>query len=348
MRFNKLLIIALFSILNCAYLFSAPQIKILTAKDTTIVRLEFPSPTKPKLISVSSQEFKLTLPFPVAELELNPRGVIKDILLKKDSTSSNLTFLLKKPCEWFARSINNGYEVWIFPQKVTKIKTIVLDPGHGGIDPGAISRSGIKEKDVNLAIAKMLKKQLERAGLKVFMTREQDEFVSLVQRTQFANSKKADIFISLHCNAAARNRYASGFETYFLSEARTDLERAALMRENASLQYEKDFTNQNASLDLILADLMQAEQLKESYNLALAIQTSAVKILKDTDRGVKQAGFFVLRGCFMPAVLIECGFLTNRTQARQLNDPKYQNKVAEAIYQGIMNYIKDYEDRYGL
>ncbi|MCS7257894.1 MAG: N-acetylmuramoyl-L-alanine amidase [candidate division WOR-3 bacterium] len=324
------------------------EAKIVALKDTTIIQFESAGTLRPKLVSSSPTEFKLNINCQLSNLELSPKGLIKDIKAQKDSVQTTLTFFLKKPCNWYARSTPSGYEVCIFPQNVTKIKTIVLDPGHGGIDPGAISKSGIKEKNVNLAIAKLLKKKLEKAGLKVFMTRDQDEFVPLALRTQFANNKNADLFISLHCNASASNKYASGFETYFLSEARTDLERAALMRENEALKYEKDKKNLDADLDLVLADLLQTEQLKESYNLALAIQTAAVNILKDTDRGVKQAGFYVLRGCFMPAVLVECGFLSNRVQARQLNDPKYQNKIAEAIYQGIINYIKDYESRYGL
>jgi N-acetylmuramoyl-L-alanine amidase len=177
------------------------------------------------------------------------------------------------------------------------------------------------------------------------MTRSDDRFVALSERTRFANEKKTDLFISIHCNANDNSRKVNGFETYFLSEAKTDWERAVLARENGALKFEQgnvDSLTQD-DVSLILADLSQNEFLKESYALALEIQTAGVDILKDVDRGVRQAGFYVLRGSFMPAVLVECGFLSNPSEEKKLASGKYRESIARAIFLGITNYIRDYE-----
>jgi N-acetylmuramoyl-L-alanine amidase len=322
------------------------SVSISEKKDTTIVSFEIHGDFNFEPFKTQEKSLKLIFNLPTCVTTINPLGIIKNVIIvNKDSARSTFEFIFKESQDFYFQKSESGLILKAYPKLIRKIRRVVIDPGHGGIDPGAISKSGIKEKNINLQIARLLKKQLEKEGLEVYLTRSDDEFVPLAARTNFANKIKADLFISIHCNSSAANKYASGFETYFLSEARTDLERAALLRENEALKYESDFSNKEVSLDLVLADLYQTEQLTESYNLALQIQTQAVKILKGTDRGVRQAGFFVLRGAFMPAVLIECGFLSNRSEAQRLTNPNYQNLIIKAISEGVMNYVKDYNRR---
>ncbi len=225
--------------------------------------------------------------------------------------------------------------------------TIVIDPGHGGRDPGAIGFSGrIYEKDIVLKVAHKIKQLVEdNLDVRVLLTREDDRFIPLQQRTAFANRNQANLFISLHCNAAP-NRSAKGVEVFFLSVARTDDARAVEMMENAVVEkYEggAEAVKRYDDLTYILMDMAQAEQLKESSYLAIKLQANLVRFSAAVDRGVKQAGFYVLRGAFMPSVLVELGFLSNREEERKLNDPEYQKVLAEAIYEGIKSYMFNYE-----
>jgi len=226
-----------------------------------------------------------------------------------------------------------------------RIKTIVIDPGHGGKDPGGLGRK-YHEKDVVLQIAKKLKSRLEaELDVNVILTRSTDQFVSLSDRTAFANQHKGDLFISLHCNASTA-RSATGLEVYILSAARTDEERAIEAMENSVvLQYEggRDAVKRYDDLQFILATMIQAEQLEESYDLAVRLQTELVNKTKFSDRGVKQAGFYVLRGAFMPAVLIELGFITNDKEAEDMMTSAYQNRAISAIVDGIVSFKMKYD-----
>lgn len=229
----------------------------------------------------------------------------------------------------------------------TSFHTIVIDPGHGGKDPGAIGFSGrVYEKNVVLSVAHKIKEMVEEnLDVRVLLTREDDRFIPLQERTAFANRNQANLFISLHCNAAP-NRSASGIEVYFLSVARTDDARAVEMMENAVVEkYEGglEAVKRYDDLTYILMDMAQAEQLKESSYLAIKLQANLVKTTRAKDRGVKQAGFYVLRGAFMPSVLVELGFISNREEERKLNNSEYQKLLAEAIYEGIKSYIFNYE-----
>lgn len=323
------------------------SISLSVIKDTTLLVFEVDTNIKISTSILNNSTLKLVFSSKSAVSSIKPKGIIKKIDIRTDSTKTNFDLTMERPYAYRRINETNTVIYKFFAVPIREIKTIVLDPGHGGVDPGAVGRKGTQEKEINLIIAKIIKKRLEDFGIKVVLTRTDDSFVALADRTRFANNKKADLFISLHCNASNNNRKASGFETYFLSEAKTDLERAALARENGALKYESDNKDPivKDELSLILADLSQNEYLRESYNLAYQIQTSAVEALKDVDRGVKQAGFFVLRGCFMPSVLIECGFLSTLSEEKKLTNSKYREDVARAIYIGIVNYIKDYEKR---
>lgn len=309
--------------------------------------LEVDSSTNILYQRLSHSQLNITVKAPTPIQNLKPKGIIKKIVINTDSVKTTFDITFDKNYDYRKQSTKENITLKFFPVPIRDIKTIILDPGHGGIDLGAVGRKKLQEKEANLAIAKLLKKKLENYGLKVLMTRSDDRFVALSERTRFANEQKADLFISIHCNASNTNKKALGFETYFLSEAKTDWERAVLARENGALKYEASDADPliQDDIGLILADLTQNEFLKESYSLAYEIQTSGVDVLKDVDRGVKQAGFYVLRTSFMPAVLIECGFISNLSEEKKLATNKYRESIAQSIFSGVVNYIKDYEKR---
>ncbi|MEO0084002.1 MAG: N-acetylmuramoyl-L-alanine amidase [candidate division WOR-3 bacterium] len=323
------------------------SISLSKIKDTILMVFEVDTATQFTVSRVSNCRLKIEANARSTIEQLKPYGDIQKLVINSAENHSTFDLTFNKPFDYRKQKTVSSVLIKFFPMAIREIKTIVLDPGHGGVDPGAIGKKKLLEKNVNLAIAMILKKKLENYGLKVLMTRTDDRFVALSERTRFANEKKADLFISIHCNASEHNKQACGFETYFLSEAKTDWERAVLARENGALRFEISDTNPlvKNDLDLILADLTQNEFLKESYNLAYEIQTAGINILTNVDRGVRQAGFYVLRGCFMPSVLIECGFISNPTEEKKLANAKYREKIAQAIYTGIINYIKDYEKR---
>lgn len=226
--------------------------------------------------------------------------------------------------------------------KDKSVKVIVLDPGHGGNDPGAVGFvRKLKEKDVNLAVCLKLKPMLEKElGVTVLMTRSDDRFITLQNRTKFANENRADIFVSVHTNAS-NSRTARGVETFYLSTALTSDARAVEALENNVVeQYEGGAATKQKydNLAFILSDLSQTEHLENSNNMALLIQQNLVAGTKSVDRGVKQANFYVLRGAFMPAVLIELGFITNAEEEALLANEQYQERLARTIFEGLKRF----------
>ncbi len=225
------------------------------------------------------------------------------------------------------------------------VKRIVIDPGHGGKDPGCNASGGVKEKNIVLSIARILKKKIkEEIGCEVFLTRNRDVFLPLERRTAIANMKKADLFISLHVNAH-RNRKISGLETYFLNMATDERSVMVAARENATS--EKNISD----LQTILNDLMLNTKIAESSRLAHSVQKGMVSRVRRRYKrarslGVKQAPFYVLIGAQMPSVLVETGFLTNRTERKRLLSKRYQESVAEGICAGIKTYIKSIDQKY--
>ena len=227
------------------------------------------------------------------------------------------------------------------------IRRIVLDPGHGGKDPGAVGYSKKNfEKEVVLELALKLKKKLEQQlDVVVLLSRDKDEFVSLQQRTKFANDNHADLFISLHCNAH-RNSKVDGIEVYYLSTAKTDEARAVEAMENQVVyEYEggQEAVKKYDDLAFILADMAQSEHLEESFNLGANLQTALVSATKAYDRGVKQANFYVLRGAFMPSVLLEFGFLSNKEEEKKLVNSSYQDKLIDSVFIGIRDFKMKYD-----
>lgn len=218
-----------------------------------------------------------------------------------------------------------------------KVKRVIIDAGHGGHDTGAIGPNGVKEKDITLAIAKMLEKNLKKQGFEVLMTRTDDRFVALEERTRFANRRRGDLFVSIHCNAHP-SRKMRGIETYTLNVTSDKYAIRLAARENASS--EKTLSD----LQFILADLATKANTTDSQRLARAVQSSLVASHardknKPRDLGVKQALFYVLLGARMPAILVETAFLSNPIDEKRLNTAEYQQRLADAIGRGIARFV---------
>ncbi|HBU05891.1 MAG TPA: hypothetical protein DEA95_04780 [Nitrospiraceae bacterium] len=228
---------------------------------------------------------------------------------------------------------------------VPALTTIVLDPGHGGRDPGAVGPNGLYEKDVVLDIALKLKKALsENQAFKVFLTRERDIFIPLEERTAFANSKNADLFISIHANASP-NRSARGIETYLLNWTNDEESIRVSARENAiSIKKMKAQMNKfKSEVSVILGDLMRDNKRDESIKLANYIQNSIISGLGENysevrNHGVKNALFYVLFGAKMPSVLAEVSFISNPVEEKLLSKEDYKTHIAKAMADGVNTY----------
>jgi len=259
-------------------------------------------------------------------------------------------YLSAKTALFISEDIFGIKERGVLPAPVHKINTVVIDPGHGGKDPGAVSRYGTREKDIVLDISKRLKKDLEKKGLKVYLTRDRDVFIPLQERPVYANKINADLFISVHANAAKRSRYVKGFEVYYLSEATDDNSRALAAAENASLKFEKSRKDQDkaeSSKNPTLWDLKFTEQRRVSKELAHYICNITSDNLGMKKRGVKGARFVVLKGTTMPAVLVEVGFLTNAGEESKLKKSYFREKIATAITDSVLAYKREYEQTDG-
>lgn len=231
------------------------------------------------------------------------------------------------------------------PRDLPGIRTIVIDPGHGGKEVGAMGSQGLLEKDLTLAISRRLREMLGGSlGVRVILTREDDSVVTLDQRTSIANQYGADLFLSIHLNAAPV-RGAKGSETYFLSlEASDERARIAAERENQS---RPGFGSDN-DLDLILWDLAQQRYLRESSQFAEFVQEEMAEATGIEKRGVKQAPFRVLLGASMPAALVEVGFISNPDEEVRLQDAAYQTIIARALTRAIERYKQAYDTRAGV
>lgn len=223
---------------------------------------------------------------------------------------------------------------------LSRIKRVVIDAGHGGHDPGAIGKSGLKEKDVVLDIAKKLEQLFSESGIEVVMTRAHDTFVSLEQRAEIANRSGADLFFSIHANAN-RVRWLNGFEVYYISPYIDDNQRAMQSARSSNLNLDKAYFS-NASLDLkaTLWDMLHTYNRAESMSLAYSLCDSMRRTLDAKILGVKAAGFSVLKGTQMPAVLIEVGFISNNDEEGLLRNTYYRQQLADAIFQGTREYAR--------
>lgn len=224
--------------------------------------------------------------------------------------------------------------------RVRKLREVILDAGHGGKDPGTIGYAKSLEKEVVLDITKRLKRMLEEQGIKVHMTRTNDKFISLQDRTAFASRTKADAFISIHANSA-KKRSVQGVEVFALrnlsAAEKNDVKRTAnrkIMLD--SLAADKS----NPYLEVLVDELMYSHKQGESYRLAQNIGKDLSRSLKIRHRGTKTAGFYVLRNTLIPAVLVEVGFLSNPKEERMLKSGRYREKVARSIARSLIGYSK--------
>lgn len=220
-----------------------------------------------------------------------------------------------------------------FPERVR----VILDPGHGGADPGAVGEGNLLEKDIVLEIALKARDLLEAEGYRVFLTREDDRFVSLRNRARLANRLRADLFVSIHANAAG-NRQARGTETFYHAPASDPWSRAVALLENAPLRLEDSSGRGEAILPP--AHNSGDERRWKSIQAAAAVQRRLSAAARSPDRGIKAAEFYVLRHTRMPSILVETGFLSNRQEGSALADRGYRRRLAEAIARGIRDYLE--------
>ena len=225
---------------------------------------------------------------------------------------------------------------------------IVIDPGHGGKDAGAIGVNGVKEKDINLSVALKLGKLIEQdmKDVKVVYTRKDDTFVELFKRGKIANEKGGKLFISVHCNSIAKKPSdASGFEVYLLRPGRTSEAIAIAERENSVIQYEENPEKYEKLTDenFILVTMAHSAYMKYSEKFSDILNKQMGVDMSIPSRGIKQAGFYVLVGASMPSVLIETGFLSNKNDATYLKSSKGQNEIAGAVFKAIKSFREYYE-----
>jgi N-acetylmuramoyl-L-alanine amidase len=226
---------------------------------------------------------------------------------------------------------------------------LVIDPGHGGKDSGAVGPSGLKEKDVVLDIGLRLRDLVEKTlGMEVIMTRTDDTFIPLRDRAAIANTAKGDFFVSIHANASLHGR-AEGFETFFLSHEASDSEaRESAIRENEVIDLEGLNRRSADNLKIVLWDMAQNEYINQSSRLAEIIQNELDKIQKVANRGIKTAPFYVLMGAAMPAVLVEVAFINNPEGERSLSAEAYRQSLCEALFQAISEFKGYFEKEMGM
>jgi len=217
---------------------------------------------------------------------------------------------------------------------------IILDPGHGGKDPGAISKTKIREKDIVLKISAKLAAILRKKGAEVSFTRQNDRFIELGKRNEIANRRQCDLFLSIHANASPR-KDSEGIEIYYLNKATDSASRRIAARENAGApKKEKD-------IEMILSDLIQTAATEESAELAKKVAGSIRHRMQKKYRvkeiGVKTALFYVLVGAKCPSLLIETGFITNPKEGRRLKQARYQMDLVRSIAEGISVYLSGLE-----
>ncbi len=274
----------------------------------------------------------------------NNVNIVKKFIL--DANAQNKKYRLVIDLEVGAtsntKSNNNKNTTYYNPNKK---KVIVLDPGHGGKDPGAIGAyNKTYEKNITLSMGKELKKHLEKAGFEVYMTRSTDIFIPLRKRVEIARNYHADLFISIHADSA-KNKKAQGLSIYTLSEVASDKEAASLAEsENkADIIDGMDFSDNSADINDVLISLSQNDSRNKSSKFSSYVvqeMNKKVKLMPDTHRF---AGFAVLKAPDIPSVLLELGFLSNYTEEKYLRQPSYRNKLAEAVTKAVVRYFKDPE-----
>ena len=341
---------------------SVEELRYRSYPSYTRVVLETAAPV-PYTLTQTSEEVRLR--FPRLALE-EPRsenvrdGLVKDVRLEPAAAETVLRVALDaRAGEVKASTLQDPARVVLDIYRsrepvaagerlaAAPLKVIVIDPGHGGHDPGAKGPAGVQEKDVVLDVARRVARMAEDGlGVKVLMTRSTDTFIPLRDRTTFANKQRADLFVSIHANAHPR-AVSEGVEVYFLSSEASDREsRQVAAVENGVIQLENPNSRPKGDvLKAMLWELAQSEFQRDSSHLAETVLDSMTQSMRLVPRGVKQAGFYVLGGATMPAILIEIGFLTNQKEERKLGTPEHREAVARAIVAGLADYKRRHDQR---
>lgn len=259
------------------------------------------------------------------------------IHFKKDGSKILVNITPSKTKSKYKKTVTTKY---IAPTRLDRNKVIVIDPGHGGKDPGATGYKKYREKVVVLQIGQKLKKVLRSRGYTVYMTRDSDRFITLRNRTRFANRKKADIFISIHANAVSKKNAnkAHGLECYFLDKSRSSRAKRVAAVENKADIRDMGFYAKESFLNTL-----NYHNIIAANKLAIDLQRGALGLLKKhyrvNDAGVREGPFWVLVGAQMPAVLVETGFITNPKEAKHLVNAKYQERMAIGLANGVERYF---------
>lgn len=327
-----------------AFLLSSPNRLVIDVKNASL-------PTTPKVTPN-----KIISGFRVGDLA-NVKGkrlvftLNSDVNIKKkfaiepNAAQKNWRLVLDVSTQGFNLPSGNVSTKATTTNNARRQKIVVLDPGHGGKDPGAIGRSfKTYEKNITLSMGQELKKQLESKGFKVYMTRSTDIFIPLRKRVDIARSYHADLFISLHADSTV-NRKAQGLSIYTLSENASDKEAAALAeRENkADIIDGMDFSDNSPEINDVLISLSQNDSRNKSSKFAGYVVDDIKKQVTLVSNAHKFAGFAVLKAPDIPSVLLEMGYLSNYTEEKYLRQPNYRKKIAESITRAVVKYFKDPE-----
>ncbi len=283
-------------------------------------------------------------------IEILPKPDRKEVLVilrtKENVSEEDLAELREEqthePSDSIKKQLEEERRKWL-------IDRVVIDPGHGGRDPGTIGLDKTYEKDIVLAISLKLGEIIrkEMPGVKVIYTRKSDKFLPLRRRTEIANEKNGKVFISIHANWAPKKRI-SGFETYLLGPEKGEMAREVVLKENSVINFEDESSRQEyQGINRILATLAQNAFMRHSEYLASLVQKNLDRQLHSLgipNRGVKQAPFWVMVGATMPSILVETGFVSNAYNLKILKTAAYQYKIARGIFEGLKQFKHDYEN----
>lgn len=300
---------------------------------------------------LNAQVYHIALPYTIGYKQTNPynnplKTVTKVVEKPKPKPKPKNEEIEVEELPWYKRLLE-GNKRDDTAYRPSKNYRVVIDAGHGGNDSGAVG-GGYREKDLVLSVAKKLQRILEREGYKVYMTRSDDYFVTLGNRTRFSNKRDADLFVSIHANAVGNKSRASivqGIETYFLSKARSQRARLIAEKENRAVLSSKDYHTRN----VLLNDIMTGPKIILSNKLAIDVQNSMLEYARSLhpatrDGGVRPAPFWVLVGAQTPSVLIEMGYISHPQERQKMLQSSYQMMIAKGIAKGIGRYLKNREN----
>jgi len=314
-------------------------IQIIDGRVDTLNKVNYPNLAKNGNIS----KINITQMEDLAQIAFKLRKEINNHIVTQDKDNDEIQISLTRKISEEAKPKINITDILKEQKKNWEINTIVLDAGHGGKDPGTIGVSRTAEKTINLDIVKRLGALIEKnLKINVKYTRKTDKFIPLEERTKFANKESGKLFISIHANSTGRRiTNAKGIEVYFLSPTRDKSSIEVAKRENKVVEKYEDAARYEKLKGNMLFAMMQSGFIKESEELASVLLDNSVRKTRTVKRGVKQGIFYVLIGASMPSVLVEVGYLNNRIEGSNLRQKSYRQKIAEGLYEGIKEFIRN-------